>query len=69
MWICIWKKKLSGQIFITNDVSEKVNLDQLIKFDLGYKTLGCIKTSPNYLDWLRKMFLQWLNNLDMHLFS
>ncbi len=37
-----------------SDVSTNVNLDKILKLDLGYKELSCIRTSPNYLDRLHK---------------
>jgi hypothetical protein len=36
MWICIWKVKLCSRIFTTNDNSKTVNLDKLLKSNLGY---------------------------------
>jgi hypothetical protein len=30
------------------------NLDKLLKFNLGYKEWGCIRTSPNHLDSFHK---------------
>ncbi len=36
MLICIWKAKLSSIIFTTNNVSKIVNLDKLLKSNLGY---------------------------------
>jgi hypothetical protein len=39
---------------MTNDVSNNVNLDKILKLDLGYKKLGRIKTSPDYLDHINK---------------
>jgi hypothetical protein len=37
VWICIWKEKILGWIFTTSDVSSNVNLDKILKFDLGSK--------------------------------
>jgi len=48
------KIKLLGYILIVSDVSNNVNLDKILKFDLDYKELRCIWTSPNYLDRLWK---------------
>jgi hypothetical protein len=31
------KKKLFGQILTISDVSKNVNLEKILKFDLGYK--------------------------------
>jgi hypothetical protein len=37
-----------------NDVSKKLTLDKILKFDLGYWELNHIWTFPNYLDHLWK---------------
>jgi hypothetical protein len=37
LWICIWKEKLLGWNFTTSDVSSNVNLDKILKCDLGSK--------------------------------
>jgi hypothetical protein len=52
--IRIQKIKLCGQIFKTNHVSKYVNLNKILKSDLGYKELSHMKTSLDYLDWLQK---------------
>jgi hypothetical protein len=41
-------------LIIISDVSTNVNLDKILKLNLGYKKLGHIKTSPNYLNYLCK---------------
>jgi hypothetical protein len=51
--ICIWKQKLLGWVFTTSDVSSNVNLDKILKFDLGSKYLGCIWTSLNYFNYFQ----------------
>jgi hypothetical protein len=48
------KIKLLGCILIVSDVLKNVNLDKILKFDLDYKELKCIRTSPNYLNQLWK---------------
>ncbi len=35
-------------------MSNNVNLDKLLKFDLGFNILGHIKKFPNYLDYFHK---------------
>ncbi len=47
MWIHIRKAKLFGQIFTSNDVSNNVNLNKILKSDLVYKEVGHIITSPD----------------------
>ncbi len=37
-----------------NDVSTKLNLNKILKSNLGYKKSNLIRTFPNYLDHLRK---------------
>ncbi len=43
-----------NHLLITNDVSNNVNLDKILKLDLGYKKLGRIRTSLDYLDHIHK---------------
>jgi hypothetical protein len=42
--------KLFGQILTAKDVSNNINSNKIFNFDLGYKELGHIRTSPNYLN-------------------
>lgn len=51
-WIHIQKTKLLGCVLIASYVSNNVNLNKILKFDLGYKELGHIQTSLDYLDQL-----------------
>jgi hypothetical protein len=53
-WIHICKAKLLDRVLKVSDVSTNVNLYKILKLDLGYKELSCIRTSPNYLDHLHK---------------
>jgi hypothetical protein len=39
-----------GCTFKTIDVLDNINLDKILKSDIGYKKLGQIKTSLDYLD-------------------
>jgi hypothetical protein len=45
---------LLNHVLKINDVSTKLNLNKILKLNLGYKELNFIRTSPNYLDHLRK---------------
>ncbi len=51
------------RVLITNDVSNNVNLDKILKSDLGYKEWGYIRTSPDYLDHIRKYFFAMIKEL------
>jgi hypothetical protein len=53
-WICICKEKLLDLVLNASDVSTNVNLDKILKSNLGYKELSCIRTSLDYLDCLHK---------------
>jgi len=35
-WICVQTKKLLNRTLKVDDVSNNVNLDKILKFDLGY---------------------------------
>jgi len=43
---------LLDHVLKASDVSTNVNLNQILKSNLRYKELSCIRTSPNYLDYL-----------------
>jgi hypothetical protein len=63
------KKKLLNHLLTFNDVSNNVNLDTLLKFDLGYREFMRITTFLNYLNHLQKDIFAIINNLDLQLFS
>ncbi len=42
---------------------KNVNLEKILKFDLGYKELGHIMTSLNYLDLLQKYVFTLIKQL------
>ncbi len=47
----IWKAKLLDCTLTTNGVSNIINLNKILKYDLGYKEFKeQIKTSLDYLD-------------------
>ncbi len=47
----IWKAKLLDCTLTTNGVSNIINLNKILKYDLGYKKFKeQIKTSLDYLD-------------------
>jgi hypothetical protein len=50
----IQKEKLLNHTLTTSDVSNNVNLDLKISYDLGYQKLSHIKTFTNYFDYLWK---------------
>jgi hypothetical protein len=53
-WIRVQKRKLSNHILTANDVSTNVNLNKILKFDLVYYELSCIRTFLDYLNQLQK---------------
>jgi hypothetical protein len=50
----IFQKQLLGHVFTSIDVLNNVNLDRLLKSNLGYKEWGRIRTFPNHLDCFHK---------------
>ncbi len=61
---CIFEtKKLLDLMLITNDVSTNSNFEKKLKFDLGYKELSCVKTSPNHLNWPQKYLFTMIKQL------
>jgi hypothetical protein len=53
-WIHIQKGKLLAHQLQAHDVINKLNLDVILHYDLGYMDLLGIHNSLNYLSWLRK---------------
>jgi len=53
-WIRIQKRKLSNHILTANDMFTNVNLNKILKFDLVYCELSCIRMFFDYLDWIWK---------------
>lgn len=49
-WISIQKGKLVGRMFIAINVSDNINLNKILKLNIGYKKLEQIGTSLDYLD-------------------
>jgi hypothetical protein len=57
-WVCICKRKLFGHQLQARDVINKPDLDLILHFDLGYMDFSRLRTSLDYLNQLKKMFLQ-----------
>jgi hypothetical protein len=54
---------LLDRVLKINDVSTNVNVDKILKLDLGYKELSRIRTSSDYLDCLCKDVLAMIRQL------
>jgi hypothetical protein len=63
IWIHIQKEKLLSHVFIINDVWNNVNLDKLLKFNLGYKKIECMKIYLDYLDYFCKNIFTMIRQL------
>jgi hypothetical protein len=64
-WISIHKAKLIGHVLTSNGVLNNLNIDKNSKFDLGYKKLGHIWTSLDYLDCVHKNILTMIKQLGL----
>ncbi len=53
-WIHIQKGKLLGCWLQAHDIINKLNLDVILHYHLGYMDILRLNISPNYLSWLRK---------------
>ncbi len=53
-WVCICKGKCFGHHLQACDVINKPNLDVILHFDIGYMDFSRLRTSPDYLNWLKK---------------
>jgi hypothetical protein len=54
-WICIQKGKLVGHMLVAINVSNNINLNKILKLNIGYKKLEQIKTSVDYLNQFRNL--------------
>jgi hypothetical protein len=54
MWVRIRKGQLQGRNFLAKDVKYKVNLEKILKFDIGYIDFKNIRVSPDYLQQNKK---------------
>jgi hypothetical protein len=63
-WIYFRKENLSSWTLIISDVSSNVNLNKILKFDLDYRLLGCIKTFLDYFDHLWKYLFAMIKQLE-----
>ncbi len=53
-----------NHVLIANDVSNNVSLKKTLKLDLGYKELGHIRTSLDYLDHIHKDVFAMIKQLE-----
>ena len=49
-WICIRKGELKGKKLCAKDVKTKHNLNKLLQYPIGYRSLKTICISPDYVD-------------------
>jgi hypothetical protein len=56
MWVRIRKGQLQGKKLVAKDVKYKVNLEKILKSDIGYIDFKNIYTSPDYLQQNRFFF-------------
>ena len=65
--IRIQKGKLNGRTLKASQVRDQPNLDKNFKSHIGYRDLQALRTSPDYLEGLRKNLfaLDLLGNLDL----
>jgi hypothetical protein len=54
IWVRIRKVQLQGRKLLAKDVKYKVNLEKILKFDIGYIDFKNICTSPDYLQQNKK---------------
>ncbi len=55
-------------ILLAKNISNHVNWNKILNFDLSYKNLRCVKIFPNYFDHFQKMLLKWLDHLGLQCF-
>ena len=56
-WIQIRKGKLSGSTLTAGQIVEQPNLDKILESHIGFHDLEKLRTSPDYIEELRKIYL------------
>jgi hypothetical protein len=68
MWVRIRKGQLQGRKLLVKDVKYKVNLEKILKSDIGYIDFKNIRTSPDYLQQNKKNIFAMIRQLDLPTF-
>jgi hypothetical protein len=63
MWVRIRKGQLQGRKLLAKDVKYKVNLEKILKSDIGYIDFKNIRTSPDYLQQNKKTIFAMIRQL------
>jgi hypothetical protein len=63
MWVRIRKGQLQGRKLFTKDVKYNVNLEKIMKFDIGYIDFKNIRKSPDYLQQNKKNIFAMIRQL------
>ena len=53
-WISVRKGELKGKKITAKDVKYQKNLEKILKSPIAYRSLQCIRTSPDYFETIRK---------------
>jgi hypothetical protein len=63
MWVRIRKGQLQGRNLLAKDVKYKVNLEKILKSDIGYIDFKNIRISPDYLQQNKKTIFAMIRQL------
>jgi hypothetical protein len=63
MWVRIRKGRLQGRKLLAKDVKYKVNLEKILKSDIGYIDFKNICISPDYLQQNKKTIFSMIRQL------
>ena len=62
-WIRIRKGKLSGRTLTVGQIVEQPNLDKILESHIGFHDLEKLRTSPDYIEGLRKNLFAMIRQL------
>jgi hypothetical protein len=62
-WIRILKGKLSGRMLTVGQVAEEPNLDKILQSHIDFRELEKLRTSPDYIEGLRKNLFSMIRQL------
>ena len=68
MWVRIRNGQLQGRKLLAKDVKYKVNLEKILKSDIGYIDFKSMRTSPDYLQQNKKTIFAMIRQLGLPTF-
>ena len=67
-WIHIRKGKLTGRTLTASQIVQEPNLDKILQSHIGFRDLERLRTSPDYIQGLRKNLFAIIRQLGLSTF-